>query len=161
MSDKSKKDKSQTNLKGARHYFFLNPYGYMAFSRCPKCEEKTKIRKCCLLIHVEPNFLLSLNKSCGYCPTCDLIIVKQADLERLLIAICEQNAPDIIGNEYFVYGTMDRKAWRNGQTEKVSHQEAIKCSYPFKDIWKFEVSPAGWYPEKQVKAEIEKYPDSV
>ena len=73
-------------------------------------------------------------------------------MERLLIAICEQNVPDIIGNEYFVFGTMDRKDWKNGLTGTMSPQEAIKCSYPFKDAWKFEVSPVGWYPEKQVKA---------
>ena len=151
MSGKSKKDKSQVRLKRARHYFFLNPYDDIAFIRCPKCEEKTKIRKYCLVIHIEPKHLFSLNKSCRYCPKCDLIIVKQADLEGLLIAICEQNAPEIIGNEYFVFGTMDRKDWKNGQTGKMSRQEAIKRSYPFKDVWKFEVSPAGWYPEKQVK----------
>ena len=120
MSGKSKKDKSQVRLKRARHYFFLNPYDDIAFIRCPKCEEKTKIRKYCLVIHIEPKHLFSLNKSCRYCPKCDLIIVKQADLEGLLIAICEQNAPEIIGNEYFVFGTMDRKDWKNGQTGKMS-----------------------------------------
>ncbi len=152
MSGKSKKDESQTKLREAHHYFSLNPYDDMAFTRCPKCEEKTKIRKYCLLIHVEPKHLFSLNKSCRYCPKCDLIIVKQADLEGLLAAICEQYAPDITGNEYFVFGTMDRKDWKDGQTRKISQQEAIKRSYPFKDVWKFEVSPGGWYPEKQVKA---------
>ena len=145
MSDKSKKDKSQIKLKGARHYFFLNPYDDAAFTRCPKCEEKTKIRKYCLLIHIDPKHLFSLNKSCRYCPECDLIIVKQADLEGLLAAICEQYTPDIIGNEYFVFGTMDRKDWKDAQTGKVSQQEAITRSYPFKDAWKFEIIPAGWY----------------
>lgn len=149
MSDKSKKDKFQTKLKGARHYFFLNPYDDTAFTRCPKCEEKTKIRKYCLLIHIEPKHLFSLNKSCRYCPKCDLIIVRQADLERLLTAICEQHAPDIIGNEYFVFGTMDRKDWKDAQTGQISQQEGIKRTYLFKDVWKFEVSPAGWYPKNR------------
>lgn len=148
----SKKDKSQAKLKGARHYFFLNIYDDVAFTRCPKCEEKTKIRKHCLVIHVEPKHLFSLNKSCRCCPKCDLIIVKQADLESLLGAICELYAPDIIGNEYFVFGTMDRKDWKDAQTGKINQQEGIRRSYPFKGVWKFEVSPAGWYPEKQVKA---------
>ncbi len=138
----------QTKPKEERHYFFLNPYDDMAFTVCPKCEEKTKIRKYCLLIHIEPKHLLSLNKSCRYCPKCDLIIVKKADLERLLVAFCEQNAPDIIGNEYFVYGTMDRKDCKNVKTGKTNAQEAIKCSYLFKDIWIFEIVPRGWYPEK-------------
>jgi len=152
MSDKAKKDNIRKTLKRARHYFFLNPYEDMAFTRCPKCDEKTKIRKHCLVIHIDPKFLLSLNKICRYCPNCDLIIVKQAELEGLLAAICEQYAPDIVGNEYFVFGTMDRKDWKEGQTGKISQQEGIKRAYPFKDAWKFEVRPAGWYPAKQVKS---------
>jgi len=120
MSGKSKKYESQMKTKDARHYFFLNPYDDAAFTRCPNCEEKTKIRKYCLLIHIDPKHLLSLNKSCRYCSKCDLIIIKQTDLERLLIATCEQNVPDIIGNEYFVFGTMDRKDWKNGLTRKCS-----------------------------------------
>lgn len=139
-------------FKKDRHYFFLNPYTDSAFTRCPKCDAKTKIRKFCLVIHVEPRQLISLNKSCRYCPACDLIIAKKEEVEGLLAAICGQKAPEIIGNEYFVFGTMDRKDWKNTLAGKISQQEAIKRSYPFKDVWKFEVRPAGWYPEKQVKA---------
>ena len=131
MSGRSKKYESQIKTKESHHYFFLNPYEDMAFTRCPKCEEKTKIRKHCLVIHVEPKLLASINKSCRYCSKCDLIIVKQTDLEKLLVEICEQNAPGIIGNEYLVFGTMDRKDWKNALTGKISQQEAIKRTYPF------------------------------
>ncbi|MCX9009933.1 MAG: hypothetical protein OIN66_02315 [Candidatus Methanoperedens sp.] len=152
MPGKLQNKKSQTKLKGARHYFFLNPYIDSSFTRCPKCESKTKIRKYCLVIHIEPKNLFLLNKSCRYCPSCDLIIVKQADLERLLIAACEKNAPDIIGNEYFVFGTIDRADWKIAQKKKISPQDAIKYLHPFKDIWRFEVSLGGWYPEEKKKA---------
>lgn len=147
MINGSKKNKSQIKLKGERYYFFLNPYKDMAFTRCPKCEGKTKIRKHCLLIHIDPNYFLSLNKSCRYCPYCDLIIVKQTDLEGQLTAICEQYALDIIGNEYFVFGTMDKKDWKDAQNGKISQQRAIKHTYSFKDVWKFQIRPAGWYYE--------------
>ena len=150
MTDKS--EKYHTILKRARHYLFLNPYLDTAFTRCPKCEEKTKIRKYCLVIHIDPKQLLSLNKSCRYCPECDLIIVKHAELKGILTAFCEQNAPEIAGNDFFVLGTMDRKDWKKGQTEEMSQQEAIKRLFPFKDAWKFEVIPAGWYPKEQVKS---------
>lgn len=137
-------------MRRAQHYFFLNPYPDTAFTRCPKCELKTKIRKFCLLIHIDPKNIFSINKSCRYCPKCDLIIAKQAELESLLAAICEQYAPDIIGNEYFVFGTMDRKDWKDAQTGKIHQHESLNRSYPFKDVWKFEVRPAGWYPDTQV-----------
>lgn len=81
---------------------------------------------------------------------CDLIIVKQAELEGLLAAICEEyDEPDIVGNDYFVFGTMDRRDWKEGRTGKISQQEGIKRAYPFKAVWKFEVRPGGWYPAKR------------
>ncbi|MCX6689306.1 MAG: hypothetical protein NTZ39_06420, partial [Methanoregula sp.] len=92
------KNNTQLRMRRAQHYFFLNPYPDIAFTRCPKCEEKTKIRKFCLLIHMDPKNIFLINKSCRYCPKCDLIIAKQVELESLLAAICEQYAPDIIGN---------------------------------------------------------------
>jgi len=146
MPGKPEREKFKKKLAEARYYFFLNPYEDMAFTRCPKCDEKTRIRKHCLLIHVEPKHLFSLNKSCRFCLKCDLIIVKQTELERLLAAICEAHAPEITGNEYFVFGTMDRKDWKDAQTGKISQQEGVERSYVFKDVWKFEVSPRGWYP---------------
>ena len=143
----TKKAKSGTEFKGERYYFFLNTYNDMAFTRCPKCEEKTKLRKHCIVIHIEPKHIFSLNKYCRFCPKCELIIVKQTDMESLLAEACEQLAPEIIGNEYFVFGTMDKKDWKDAQTGNISQQEVIKHTYSFKDIWKFEVRPAGWYYE--------------
>jgi len=57
-----------------RYYFFLNPYGDAAFTKCPKCESSTKIRKSSLVIHIDPQQLLLLNKKCRYCVKCNLII---------------------------------------------------------------------------------------
>ena len=153
MPGKSGKNGIKRKSNQARHYFFLNPYEDTAFTRCPKCEDKTKIRKYCLLIHIDPKHLFSLNKTCKYCTNCDLIIVKKVDIENLLVAICEEFAPEIIGNDYFIYGTMKRKDWEKGQMGKISQQEGIKLSHPFKNVWKFEMRPRGWYPDEQVKTE--------
>lgn len=144
------KNTPRLKMRRAKHYFFRNPYPDISFTRCPKCEEKTKIRKFCILIHIDPKYIFSINKSCRYCPKCDLIIAKQAELESLLAAICESYAPDTINNEYFVFGTMDRKDWKSAQTGKIHLHESLNRSYPFKDVWNFEVRPAGWYPDTQV-----------
>ncbi len=149
MPAKTKKRKIRTKLRKARYYFFLNPSDEMAFTRCPKCEQKTRVRKHCLFINIDPQFLLTLNKTCKYCPWCDLIILKQTDLEAQLRDICEEYAPDSVGDEYLVLGTMDRKDWKEGQSGEMMSQEAIKRFYPFKDVWKFEIIPGGWYPEKR------------
>ncbi|MDI6786882.1 MAG: hypothetical protein QME51_00730 [Planctomycetota bacterium] len=117
----------------------------MSFTRCPKCDGLTRIRKFCLLIHVEPKTMFSLNKSCKYCSLCDLIITKQTEIEQNLAFICEHKSLDIIGNKHLVLGTIDRKDWKIGKTCKLSPPEAIECFYPFKDVLRFRVEPAGWY----------------
>ena len=126
-----------------RHKFFLNHFEDNAFTNCPKCEEKTKIRKHCLTIHIEPKYLLSLKKSCRYCPSCDLIIVKKAEFESLLVAICERYVPEIIGNRYDVIGTMDRKDWKDAKTGEISEDEGIKRTYPFKNVYDFKLVHEG------------------
>lgn len=103
-----------------------------------------KIRKYCLVIYIEPHHFLSLKKTSRYCPYCDLIIVKKQDLEQVLCTACEQNFPEIIGNDYFVYVTMDRKDWKRGQQNKLDLKQLIECTYPFRGVWLFEEEPGGW-----------------
>jgi hypothetical protein len=128
------------------HYFFPNPYEDAAFTRCPKCEAKTRIRKFPLVIHIEPDQLLVMNKSCRYCVGCDLIIVKRSALEAQMAHGFESIRPEVIGNEYFAVGTLDRKDWRQSLQGKLSQKQAIDRVRIFKDTWGFEVVPAHWAP---------------
>src|SRR6266511_2521380 len=98
-----------------RHLFFLNPYVDAAFTKCPKCEGKTKQRKLPLVIHIEPDQLFVLNKTCRYCPYCDLIIARQREIESLMAALFETRRPEVVGNKYLVVGTLDRADWKQQQ----------------------------------------------
>ena len=144
MAKTSNPSKSRNNKK--RHKFFLNPYSDCAFTKCPKCETKTKVRKFPLVIHIEPQQLFILNKQCKYCPSCDLIIAKQKELESLMAMAMIQSNPDIIGNKYLVMGTVERNDWKEGSQNILSPRDIVNRMYIFKDIWNFEVIPAGWYP---------------
>jgi lipoate synthase len=137
---------SKAKNRKTRHKFFLNPYSDCAFTKCPKCENKTKVRKFPLVIHIEPQQLFILNKQCKYCPYCDLIIAKQKELESLMAMAMIQSNPDIVGNKYLVMGTVDRNDWKEGSQDKLSPADIVKRMYVFKDVWNFEVIPAGWYP---------------
>ena len=92
-----------------------------------------------ILIHIK----------CYYCTSCDLIITKQSELEHLLATGFSQINSNIIGNNYLVIGTVDRKDWREGNEQQIEPAETIKKMYVFKDVWNFEVIPAGWYPESK------------
>jgi len=132
-----------------KHYFFLNPYKDAAFTKCPKCLDKTKIRKFPLVIHIDPQQLLLLNKKCRYCTECDLIIVKKSELESLMAACFEKLNPKIIGNDYFVMGVVERKDWLEGNQGKMLQGKTIERIIVFKDVLDFEPVRAGWYREDE------------
>ena len=133
-------------LQRSGHRFFLNPYPDMGFSKCPKCETKTKQRKMPLVIHIEPGTVFVLNKTCRYCEKCDLLIGRQAHIEAIMATAFETRAPEIVGNKYEVIGTMDRRDWRENVGVETPPVDILDRMYVFKDVWYFDVDPGGWYP---------------
>ncbi|HKF38272.1 MAG TPA: hypothetical protein VKB35_15355, partial [Ktedonobacteraceae bacterium] len=49
-----------------------------------------------VVIHVDPMQVLSLNKTCRYCPHCDLLIAHQDDLEHFLTAYFTEHQPEVV-----------------------------------------------------------------
>jgi hypothetical protein len=137
--------KASKNKQKKRHKFFLNPYSDCAFTKCPKCDSKTKVRKYPLVIHVEPQQLFLLNKKCKYCPSCDLIIAKKQEIESFLALAL----PQLSNNDYLVLGTLERQDWVQGNKGSLSPSEMMDRMYIFKTVWDFEVRPAGWYPAEE------------
>lgn len=128
------------------HRFFLNPYEDAAFTKCPKCESKTKVRKFPLVIHIEPCQLFILNKQCRYCVGCDLIITRRSEVESLMAMAFEHRDPTIIGNEYAVVGTLPREVWRARDNGSPRPADTLDRTHIFKDVWEFELVGGGWGP---------------
>lgn len=128
-----------------RHYFFLNPYEDAAFTKCPKCGINTRIRRFPLVIHINPQQLLLLNKKCRYCVNCDLIITKKSELESLMVACFKELRPEIIRNDYLVMGVAERKDWLESKKGKMPQGEIIARMLVFKDVLNFELVHSGWY----------------
>lgn len=135
-----------------RYYFFLNPYQDAAFTKCPKCESKTRIRRFPLVIHIDPQQLFLLNKQCRYCTRCDLIIARKSEVESLMAASFYQLNPQIIGNNYLVMGVAERSDWRESKKGQMSQGETIERMLVFKDVWNFEPVRFGWYREPENQA---------
>jgi hypothetical protein len=133
-----------------KHYFFLNPYRDAAFTRCPKCERPTKLRKFPLAIHIEPRQLFILNKTCRYCERCELIIVKKSEVESLMAAGFERQRPEIIGNKYLVFGVLERKDWLQSKRGHLSDAEVLERALVFKDVWNFKLV-GGWMPDPKAR----------
>ena len=133
--------------KPRRHRFFLNPYRDLRFSSCPQCGEKTRARKFPLVIHVEPLNPVALNKSCRYCPPCDLIIAHQGEIEAQLTILFSERDPSIVGNEYLVMGTLDWAIWRQSRRVPMPIEELLDHLYVFAQVLHFEPEHYGWAQE--------------
>jgi hypothetical protein len=130
-----------------RHYrFALNPHADYRASRCPRCNSLTYPRKFALLIHVNPDELRVPGKTCKYCSKCEFIIAHQDELEAELAAHFEQTRPDVIGNDYLVLGTVERKTWREGMEQPKTLDELLVHTADFKEYLEIEYQPGGWFP---------------
>jgi hypothetical protein len=130
-----------------QHAFFLNPYRDVRFSTsCPGCNGKTKQRKVPLAIHVDDWGAVILNKTCRFCPYCDLLIAHQDELEAVLAAQFQERAPGVVGSDYVVFGTVERKAWRRGTKEALSNDELIDSLHDFKRHCRFAPAPRWQFP---------------
>src|SRR5213592_2737676 len=109
-----------------KHYFFLNQYQDARFTSCPKCGTKTLLRKFPLVVHIEPLNLMTLNKSCRFCPRCDLVIAHQDEVESVLAAFFAEHKPEVVGHDYLVMGTVDRADWREGRQGQLTPQDMLE-----------------------------------
>jgi hypothetical protein len=124
-----------------RYRFFLNSYTDARFTTCPQCGEKTRVRKPPLVIHIDPMHLVALNKTCRYCPRCDLLIAHQDELEAWLAAFFSQHQPEGVGNPYLVVGTEERAAWRRGTHTPLTITEMLEHLHDFIEVIRFEPVP--------------------
>jgi hypothetical protein len=131
-----------------RYRFFLNPYREYRFTRCPICEQRTRWRKFALVIHIDPRILLGLNMHGRFCPTCELLIIHQDQLEAQLAISMTKLDPSVIGNDYLVIGTLEREAWREGMQNPKPVAQMLEYAADFREVVTFEVKPAGWYREE-------------
>ncbi|HJT58937.1 MAG TPA: hypothetical protein VJ761_20680 [Ktedonobacteraceae bacterium] len=143
MPNRKKKTSIQLGKQLPRYRFFLNPYKDMRFTSCPQCGNKMHQKKLPLVIHLAPMQMLSLNKTCRYCPHCDLLIAHQDDLEHYLASIFAEKQPEVVGNDYLVVGTIDRPIWKRGTQQPLTLQNMLDELHDFKEVVTFKLT-GGW-----------------
>lgn len=60
-----------------------------------------------------------------------------------------QLAPQIVGNEYFVLGTVEKKVWKQGLTAQLSLETIREHTADFKKYVTLEYQPAQWVPSEK------------
>ena len=130
-----------------RYTFFFNPYTDVRFSKCPKCDGKTRQKKLPMVIHIDDGGMMVLNKTCRYCPGCDLLVAHKDEIESLLTSYYQQTDPQVVGSDYLVIGTVDRADWRRGTEGDVTPPDMIEVLHDFKDVVQFNLV-GGWGPKE-------------
>jgi hypothetical protein len=104
------------------------------------------MRKFPLLIHIDGFGLLTLSKTCRYCPRCEFIIAHQDDLEHYMTETFSESYSEIIGNDYFVVGTVEAKVWREGMVEPLKIEKLLDHTADIKDRMVLHYEQRGWAP---------------
>ncbi len=140
-------EKSENKIRGTKtqigrqqpsHRFFLNPHKDTRFMTCPRCDNKTRPRKFCLVIHITPSYPMLLDKISRYCYHCDLIIVHQDQLEERLTAFFKDFKPEVIGNDYIVMGTLNRGELKHETQNGLPTQAMFDHLHNFEEVLSFE-----------------------
>lgn len=130
-----------------RYRFFLNPYGDLRFTSCPQCGNRMRQRKLPLVIHIDPFGLYILNKTCKYCPACDLLLAHQDEIEWLLAQVAaEQGREAPSAGGYLIVGTIDRPDWKAGMENALPLSRLLERLHDFREVVIFKVD-YGWRPE--------------
>lgn len=133
-----------------RYSFILNPHEGTRLSKCPRREKLTYPRKFAFFIHVDEWGPMALGKTCKYCSRCELIMMHQNEVEAALAISFSRIAPKMIGNEYMVLGTIEKKVWQAGLKQPGSSmEETLKHTADFKKVYDLGFQPAGWYPANE------------
>lgn len=132
-----------------RYRFALNPFAGVRWSKCPRCSRPTHARKFPLLIHIDGFGPAVLGKTCRYCSACEFIITHQAELENELVDMLSKRKPEAIGNEYLVFGVVDRKVWQRGIQEQLGWDQLREHTSDIKRHMTLNDPRLRWAPDKQ------------
>jgi hypothetical protein len=73
-------------------------------------------------------------------------MVHQHELEAELAYNFSKLAPEVIGNNYIMLGTIEKKVWKSGlEGEGSQLDEVLKHTADFKKVLDLHYRPAGWY----------------
>lgn len=74
-------------------------------------------------------------------------MVHQDELEAQLANSFSKIAPEFIGKEYLVIGTLDKRVWKKGlEGSGGEFGEMLKHIADFKRVYDLHFEPGGWYP---------------
>jgi tetratricopeptide (TPR) repeat protein len=131
---------------GSGPAFFPNPYDDWGLTRCPSCEQPTKIRKRHLGALVEPDELLPIHLTYRMCDDCDILFIHDRDARPAIMTEAASRGLDLIDQDYLLLGVIDRAAFRGRRPADTGERAWLLAHLQrFREERMFH-SPWDWYP---------------
>jgi hypothetical protein len=84
--------------------------------------------------HIRTIVWFILNKTCRYCPDCNLLIAHQNELDDLITRAFTVLNPEIVGNRYLVIGTVGQADRKRIDEKKLPVQDTIEALHDFEEV---------------------------
>jgi hypothetical protein len=80
----------------------------------------------------------------------DLLTGNKCEIERLLTGMSAWHAPSVVGNDYLIVGTLEKKAWRDGVKQPKPIVDILPHAHDFKTYYQeLRLSRPGYYSDDQ------------
>ena len=140
-----KKQRAKFGNLPRMYNFSLNPYPELKFNSCPHCEKKTGQRTLPLIIRIKPAQFVVMNYKNRYCKHCDSLIAHKHEIEEYLVSTFSKNVPEIIGNEYLVFGSIEKKMWQESKKNPAKSFDIREHAHDFKSYEEIRMTMGGWF----------------
>jgi hypothetical protein len=136
--------------------FFFNRHAEWGLTRCPNCEQPTKIRRRHLAVMIEPDHLLAINLGCRMCDDCAILFIHERDVLPAIESAAETHDVHLIDQDYVLLGIVDRAAVTRRRPPEVDERTWLLSHLRrFHEERVFEYLPLGWYPASMFEDEDE------
>lgn len=120
------------------YYLFLNPSIQRRYTRCPRCDKTTQLRRLGFVFHLESCGLVTVGATSRICSPCKLIILHQDVVEDSLSLMFPENFDQFGPEERLQYytpiGTLHRRAWNKAKKgETLTYLDLQHNTSDFKD----------------------------
>ncbi len=87
-----------------------------------------------------------------------MLIGHKHEIEHHLTEMFMNKNPEVIGNDYLVFGTVEKQAWRENINQPKPFNERLHHVHDFKSYQNLHMTMAGWFRDGQEPPVMEPLP---
>jgi hypothetical protein len=89
-----------------------------------------------------------------------MLIARKDEVEHYLTELFLEANPEVIGNSYLIFGTVEKKAWREDRKQPKPFAEMLQHIHDFRGYQEIRMTMAGWFYKDQEPPVMEPPPST-